>query len=70
MSKQLPELCITDHPAIIAIAMDIVLTPSHRSHYSDLVLTLADAALERIGAALAKHEGSENSYRAADVSPP
>jgi hypothetical protein len=37
-----------DHPEIIAIAVDLMLTPSRRAHYSTLVLTLADAAMERI----------------------
>lgn len=62
MSKHIPDVSLIEHPAIIAIAMDVMFTPSHRAHYSDLVLRLADAALERVKGALVQQEGSENSY--------
>lgn len=68
MSKHLPENCITDHPAIIAIAMDVMFCPSHRAHYSELVLMLADAALERIKGALIDHDQTEKSYMRSEAS--
>ena len=51
MSKPLDSFCPIDHPEIIAIALDIMITPSRRTYYSTLVLELADAAIARI-----KHE--------------
>jgi hypothetical protein len=48
MSKQIPESILIDHPAIVAIALDVMFAPSRRVHYSELVLVLADAALDRI----------------------
>jgi hypothetical protein len=35
-----------DHPEILAIGVDVTLRPSRRAHYSELVLMLADAAIE------------------------
>jgi len=46
--RKLFVLLLIDHPAIIAIALDIMFAPSRRVHYSEFVLALADAALDRI----------------------
>lgn len=70
MSNHNPETSVIEHPAIIAIAMDIMFAPSHRSHYSELVLTLADKAIERIKAVLVEKEGSENSCTVSETSAP
>ena len=36
---------VSSHPEVIAIAIEIVLYPKRRSHYSPRVLELADAAI-------------------------
>jgi hypothetical protein len=48
MSKQIDSFCPIDHPEIIAIALDVMITPARRIYYSALVLELADAAIARI----------------------
>ena len=59
MSKQTPPSWPIDHPAIVAIALDLMLTPARRSHYSALVLMLADAAVEQIKQELATQSSSD-----------
>jgi hypothetical protein len=54
MTKRLPHPWPIDHPEIVAIALDVMLVPSRRVHYSPLVLMLADAAIERIRRELAQ----------------
>jgi hypothetical protein len=53
MSKPILKPVPLDHPEIVAIAVDVMLAPARRAHYSALVLMLADAALERITLELA-----------------
>jgi len=48
MLRQIDSFCPIDHPEIIAIALDIMITPARRMYYSALVLELADAAIARI----------------------
>jgi len=69
MSKLTLDVWPTDHPEIVAIALDIMLAPEKRAHYSDLVLMLADAALERIRLELARQSAAE-SVRAVVSKPP
>lgn len=38
----------TAHPEIIAIGLEVTLDPGRRRHYSALVLTLADTAMQEI----------------------
>jgi len=42
----------SDHPAIMAIALDLILHPEYRVRHSALVLRLADQAIEKIRASL------------------
>jgi hypothetical protein len=37
---------VRDHPELIAIGLEIALNPSRRRHYSPLVLTLVDVAMQ------------------------
>jgi hypothetical protein len=60
MSKHIPAAFPLDHPEIIAIAVDVTLSPSRRAYYSSRVLMLADAAMERIQLEFAKREVSQN----------
>jgi hypothetical protein len=60
MSKPTPSVWPTDHPEIVAIALDIMLVPARREHYSELVLMLADAALERIKRELTAQSAGES----------
>ena len=48
MTRQPSQPFPVDHPEIVAIALDLMLVPARRVHYSALVLMLADAAIERI----------------------
>lgn len=48
MTRRLSHPWPTDHPEIVAIALDVTLVPARRVHYSSLVLMLADAAIERL----------------------
>ena len=48
MSTHPPPRTATDHPAVIAIGLEVTLDPSRRRHYSALVLTLADAAIKNL----------------------
>ena len=41
-----------DHPAIMAIALDLILHPEYRIQHSVVVLRLADQAIEKIKASL------------------
>jgi hypothetical protein len=59
MSKHPLHNLSIDHPAIVAIALDVTLVPANRVHYSSLVLGLADAAMERIRQQLANAPNSE-----------
>jgi hypothetical protein len=56
MTRRLPKPWPLDHPEIIAIALDLMLDPTRRVHYSSVVLALADAAIERIRRELAESE--------------
>lgn len=53
MTKHISHPLPTEHPEIVAIALDVMLDPARRVHYSALVLTLVDAAIERIQRELA-----------------
>lgn len=53
MTRHIPFPCPIDHPEILAIALDVMLFPARRVHYSSLVLMLADAAIDRIRTELA-----------------
>lgn len=53
MTRRLSHPWPLDHPEIVAIALDVMLVPARRVHYSPLVLMLADAAVERIRCELA-----------------
>jgi hypothetical protein len=59
MSKHILDVWPIDHPEIVAIALDVMLAPARRAHYSELVLMLADAALERIKQELAAKSFAE-----------
>lgn len=59
MSKQNSINCPVDHPAIVAIAVDITLEPSNRRFYSTLVLGMADVVVERIRQRLTASENSD-----------
>ena len=48
MTRHLSQPWPIDHPEIVAIALDLMLAPARRMHYSALVLALADAAIERL----------------------
>lgn len=48
MTRLLSQPWPVDHPEIVAIALDLMLVPARRAHYSSLVLMLADAAIEQI----------------------
>lgn len=48
MTKPFIQTYPINHPEILAIAMDIILEPTRRTHYSSLVLILVDAAIEHI----------------------
>jgi hypothetical protein len=37
---------VRDHPELIAIGLEIALNPSRRRHYSPLVLSLVDVAMQ------------------------
>jgi hypothetical protein len=54
MTRRFPHPWPLDHPEIVAIALDVMLVPARRAHYSPLVLMLADAAIERIRRELAE----------------
>jgi hypothetical protein len=69
MSKQIPLPWPIDHPEIIAIALDIMLAPSRRAHYSAAVLMLADAATERIKQQLSNQVVSEASQTSLNPTP-
>jgi hypothetical protein len=56
MSNHILKSWPLDHPEIVAIAVDVMLTPARRVHYSALVLMLADAAMERISLELANRQ--------------
>jgi hypothetical protein len=60
MSKHLSNTWPVDHPEIVAIAVDLMLNPARRAYYSARVLTLADAALEKISLQLSKSARSGN----------
>lgn len=53
MTRRLSETLPLEHPEILAIAFELMLYPNRRTHYSALVLTLADAAMDRIRKQLA-----------------
>lgn len=53
-----PESCLTGHPAVLAIAVDLILHPQHRQHHSTLVLHLVDKATERIRQCLSPEPNS------------
>jgi hypothetical protein len=65
MSKQTDSLWPIDHPEIVAIALDVMLAPARRAHYSALVLVLADAAIEKI-----RHQLSNGAVSDSPVVPP
>ena len=48
MSNFRPPQSATDHPELVSIGLEVTLDPSRRRHYSDLVLTLADAAMQEL----------------------
>jgi hypothetical protein len=45
--EKLPQQ-VRDHPELIAIGLEITLDPSRRRHYSPLILTLADVAMQEL----------------------
>lgn len=54
MTRRLSHPWPVDHPEIVAIALDVMLVPARRAHYSSLILMLADAAIDRIRRDLAE----------------
>jgi hypothetical protein len=59
-----------DHPEIIAIALDLMLDPTRRVHYSSVVLALADAAIVRIRRELAENDAPQPGGAAPPAAPP
>lgn len=46
--KQFDASTPIDHPAILSIAVDLILHPQHRAYYSNGVLAVVDSAIEKI----------------------